>query len=173
MEAIGSSVTWVTIYQTARCHVPVRLSNVDLLRSSWFISGTNWNFIYHSIELYVSVFSSSSSLLPLLEHRADFSVSWSFTDGRTPWTGDQLVTKIFQLGFAYLTSEVRSQFASGRSWDRPTRSTFSAVFLSPRTNAELTQMPRCTAFASHAALPSVTPTFRPNVALPMLDQISL
>jgi hypothetical protein len=32
------------------------------------------------------------SLLPLLEHRADFSVFWSFTDGRAPWTGDQLVT---------------------------------------------------------------------------------
>jgi hypothetical protein len=35
----------------------------------------------------------SSSLLPLLEHRADFSVSWSFTDGRTPWTGDQLIAR--------------------------------------------------------------------------------
>jgi hypothetical protein len=32
-------------------------------------------------------------LLPLLEHRADLSVSWSFTHGRTPWTGDQLVTR--------------------------------------------------------------------------------
>jgi hypothetical protein len=30
-------------------------------------------------------------LVPTLEHRADFSVSWSFTDGRTPWTSDQLV----------------------------------------------------------------------------------
>jgi hypothetical protein len=28
-----------------------------------------------------------------LEHMADFSVSWSFTDGGTPWTGDQLVAK--------------------------------------------------------------------------------
>jgi hypothetical protein len=28
-----------------------------------------------------------------LEHRADFSVSWSFTDGRTPWTSDQLVAR--------------------------------------------------------------------------------
>jgi hypothetical protein len=32
-------------------------------------------------------------LAPTLEHRADFSVSWSFTDGRTPWTGDQLVAR--------------------------------------------------------------------------------
>jgi hypothetical protein len=30
---------------------------------------------------------------PLLEHRVDFSVSWSFTDGRTPWTGEQLVAR--------------------------------------------------------------------------------
>jgi hypothetical protein len=29
-------------------------------------------------------------LLPLLVSRADFSVSWLFTDGRAPWTGDQL-----------------------------------------------------------------------------------
>jgi hypothetical protein len=33
------------------------------------------------------------SFLPLLEHKADFSVSWSFTDCRTPWTGDQLVAR--------------------------------------------------------------------------------
>jgi hypothetical protein len=33
------------------------------------------------------------SLLPLLEHRADFSVSWSFADGRTLCTGDQLVAR--------------------------------------------------------------------------------
>jgi hypothetical protein len=33
------------------------------------------------------------SLLQLLEHRADFSVFWLFTDGRTPWTGDQLVAR--------------------------------------------------------------------------------
>jgi hypothetical protein len=32
-------------------------------------------------------------LLPPLEHRADFSVFWSFTDGRTLLTGDQLVAK--------------------------------------------------------------------------------
>jgi hypothetical protein len=30
---------------------------------------------------------------PTLHHRADFSVSWSFTDGRTSWTGDQLVER--------------------------------------------------------------------------------
>jgi hypothetical protein len=30
---------------------------------------------------------------PIWEHRADFSVSWSFTYGRTPWTGDQLVAR--------------------------------------------------------------------------------
>jgi hypothetical protein len=31
----------------------------------------------------------------------------------------------------------RSQFASGKSCDRPTRSGFSVVFLGPRANAEL------------------------------------
>jgi hypothetical protein len=41
--------------------------------------------------------NSSPIFLPLcsqfLEHRADFSVFWSFTGGRTPWTGDQLVAR--------------------------------------------------------------------------------
>jgi hypothetical protein len=41
--------------------------------------------------LLIIVCVFSSSLLPLLEHRADFSVSWSFTDGRTPWKGDQII----------------------------------------------------------------------------------
>jgi hypothetical protein len=30
---------------------------------------------------------------PTLENRADFSVSWSFTGGRTPWTCDQLISR--------------------------------------------------------------------------------
>jgi hypothetical protein len=38
---------------------------------------------------HISFFSSCSTL----GHRADFSVSWSLTDGRTPWTGDQLVAR--------------------------------------------------------------------------------
>jgi hypothetical protein len=32
-------------------------------------------------------------LAPISAHRADYSVSWSFTGGRTPWTGDQLVSR--------------------------------------------------------------------------------
>jgi hypothetical protein len=32
-------------------------------------------------------------LAPILEHKADYSVSWPFTGGRTPLTGDQLVAK--------------------------------------------------------------------------------
>jgi hypothetical protein len=32
-------------------------------------------------------------LAPILEHRADFSVSWSLIGGRTPWTGKQLVAR--------------------------------------------------------------------------------
>jgi hypothetical protein len=41
----------------------------------------------------MSHFFSYFLLLPTWEHWADFSVSWSFTDGRTPWTGDQLVAR--------------------------------------------------------------------------------
>jgi hypothetical protein len=42
-------------------------------------------------------FSSSCpltrELAPILEHRVDCPVSWSFTGGRTPCTGDQLVAR--------------------------------------------------------------------------------
>jgi hypothetical protein len=50
----------------------------------------------------------------------------------------------------------RSQFASGRSCDRPTRSRFSVVFLDPRANAELAPKFQVALHASHAALPMVT-----------------
>jgi hypothetical protein len=50
----------------------------------------------------------------------------------------------------------RSQFASGRSCDRPTGSRFSMVFLSPRSNAELVPKFHVALHASHAALPMVT-----------------
>jgi hypothetical protein len=48
---------------------------------------------------------------------------------------------------------VRSQFASGRSRDRPTRSRFSVVFLGPRANAELVHKFHVALHVKHAALP--------------------
>jgi hypothetical protein len=62
----------------------------------------------------------------------------------------------------------RSQFASGRSCDRPTRSRFSVVFLGPRANTELVPKFHVALHASHASLPMVTLKFR-NVALLMSD----
>jgi hypothetical protein len=61
----------------------------------------------------------------------------------------------------------RSQFASGRSCDRPTRSRFSVVFLGPRANAELVPKFHVALHASHAALPMVTLNISPytNVTL--------
>jgi hypothetical protein len=61
----------------------------------------------------------------------------------------------------------RSQFASGRSCDRPTRSRFSVVFLGPRANAELVPKFHVAPHASHAALPMVTLQISPytNVTL--------
>jgi hypothetical protein len=50
----------------------------------------------------------------------------------------------------------RSQFASGRSCDRPTRSRFSVGFFGPRANAELVPKFHVAFYASHAALPMVT-----------------
>jgi hypothetical protein len=49
----------------------------------------------------------------------------------------------------------RSQFASGKSCDQPTRSRFSVVFLGPRTNAELVPKFHDALNASHEALPKV------------------
>jgi hypothetical protein len=63
----------------------------------------------------------------------------------------------------------RSQFASGKSCDRPTRLRFSVVFLGPRANAELVPKFHVALHASHADLPMVTLKFRPNVALLMSD----
>jgi hypothetical protein len=62
---------------------------------------------------------------------------------------------------------VRSQFASGRSCDRPTRLRFSVVFLGPRANAELVPKFHVALHASHAALLMVTLKLHNNVALLM------
>jgi hypothetical protein len=56
----------------------------------------------------------------------------------------------------------RSQFASGSSCNRPTRSRFSVVFLGPRANAELVPKFHVALHASHVALPMVTLTISPN-----------
>jgi hypothetical protein len=61
----------------------------------------------------------------------------------------------------------RSLFASGRSWDRPTRSRFSMVFIGPRPNAEVVPKFHIALHASHAALPVLTIKISPctNVTL--------
>jgi hypothetical protein len=61
----------------------------------------------------------------------------------------------------------RSQFASGRSCDRPTRSRFSVVFLSSRANAELVPKLHVALHIFHASLPKVTLKISPctNVTL--------
>jgi hypothetical protein len=50
----------------------------------------------------------------------------------------------------------RSQFASGRSCDRPTRSRFPVVFLVPRANTELVPKFLVALHASYPALQIVT-----------------
>jgi hypothetical protein len=50
----------------------------------------------------------------------------------------------------------KSQFASGRSCDRPTRARFSVVFLGPRANAKLVPKSHVALQALHSALPMVT-----------------
>jgi hypothetical protein len=67
----------------------------------------------------------------------------------------------------------RSQFASGSSCDRPTRSRFSVVFFDPKANAELVPKFHVALHASHAALLLVTSKFSPNIAPPTFAQILL
>jgi hypothetical protein len=61
----------------------------------------------------------------------------------------------------------RSQFASGRSCDRPTRSSISVIFFGLRANAELVPKFHVALHASHAAFPMATLKFSPytNVTL--------
>jgi hypothetical protein len=61
----------------------------------------------------------------------------------------------------------RSQFASRRPCDWPTRSRFSVVFLGPRANAELVPKFHVALHDSHAELPMVTLKISPytNVTL--------
>jgi hypothetical protein len=63
----------------------------------------------------------------------------------------QIGTLVFNAGLL-----ARSQFASRRSCDRPTRARFSVVFLGPRANVELVPKFHVALHASHAALPMVT-----------------
>jgi hypothetical protein len=68
----------------------------------------------------------------------------------TAHTGTNVRVRGFNAGLL-----ARSQFASGKSCGRPTRSMFSVVFLGPRANAELVPKFHVALHASHAALPMV------------------
>jgi hypothetical protein len=70
-------------------------------------------------------------------------------------------TRFFIVGAGLLA---RSQFASGRSCDRPTRSRFSVVSLGPRANAELVPKFHVALYASHATLPMVISKFSSTAA---------
>jgi hypothetical protein len=51
------------------------------------------------------------------------------------------------------------------------QSKLSMVFLGPKANAEFVPKFHIALHASHGALPMVTLTFHPNVALPMLNKL--
>jgi hypothetical protein len=70
--------------------------------------------------------------------------------------GTSVRARVFNAGLL-----TRSQFASGRSCDRPIRSRFSVVFIVPRANAKLVPKVHVALHASHAALSMVTPKISP------------
>jgi hypothetical protein len=69
---------------------------------------------------------------------------------RTAQIGTNVTARVFKAALL-----ARSQFASGRCCDRPTRSKFCVIFLSLRENAELVLKFHVALNASHAALPRV------------------
>jgi hypothetical protein len=71
-----------------------------------------------------------------------------FNNEATLQIGNNVRALVFNAGLL-----ARSQFASGRSCDRPTRSKFSMVFLGPRANAELVPILHVT---MHTALQMLT-----------------
>jgi hypothetical protein len=78
-----------------------------------------------------------------------------FSNKTTAQTRTNVRVRVFSAGLL-----ARSQFASGRSCDRPTRSRFSVVFLGPTANAELVPLFQVALHASHAALRLLTSKFR-------------
>jgi hypothetical protein len=52
----------------------------------WFILCEHWIYRF-----FFFLLPLTRELAPILEHRTDYSVSWSFIGGKTPWTSDQLV----------------------------------------------------------------------------------
>jgi hypothetical protein len=69
---------------------PLNIKHPHMLRLPRRISYRQFTITF-CIYFFFYIFSSSCSTL---EHMADFSVSWSLTDGRTPWTDDQLVARL-------------------------------------------------------------------------------
>jgi hypothetical protein len=88
-------------------------------------------------------------------------LQWRYSNA-TAQTGPNVRARRFKAGLL-----ARNQFASGRSYDRPTRSRFSVVFLGLRANAELVPKFQVVLHASHAALPMVILKISPytNVTL--------
>jgi hypothetical protein len=81
----------------------------------------------------------------------------------------QLRTYGLPLGPVYFSAglQARSQYACAWYCDRPTRSTFSVVFLHPRAKAELIVNIHVAVHASHTAVP-VLSKFRHSAALQVL-----
>jgi hypothetical protein len=67
----------------------------------------------------------------------------------------------------------RSQFASGRSCDRPNRSRFPVDFLGPRANAKLVPKLHVALHASHTALPMVKLKLSPFTKVNLNSNLNL
>jgi hypothetical protein len=110
--------------------------------------------------LFIYVFNPSTCVIqfgayPNHKH-IKVNVKKTFGEKATAQIGTNVRARVFNVGLL-----ARSQFASRRSCDRPTRPRFSVIFLGPRANAELVAKFHIGLHASYAALPKVTLTILP------------
>jgi hypothetical protein len=142
---------WIYIFYVEESRPPLWSSG----HSSWLNNGDVLCFLWGSKWIYICYIQKKVYCLTCKR----------FLDNKTT---AQIETNVRSRGVnAWLLAN--SQFASGRSCDRPARLRCSVVFLRPRANAELVPKFHVALHASHAAFPMVTLKFRPNVALLMSD----
>jgi hypothetical protein len=119
--------------------------------------------MYSANKCYAQVFAA----YPLSAHKKIY-IMFSFSNKEPTQVKTNVMVRVFNAGL--LTKCFQS--TSGKFCDRPTRLRSSVVFFGPRAHAQLKRKLYVALLASNAAL-QMTSKFRPNIELPILDQISL
>jgi hypothetical protein len=116
--------------------------------------------------LYITVWRSSKSMH--IKRKICKKKCVNFSKQSNSQIGTNVRIRAFNAGLL-----ARRNFPPGSSCDRPTRSRFPVIFLGPGAYAQPVSKFHVSLHASHVALLLVKQKFRPNVALVILDKISL